>query len=94
MRIQHFIIIRDIIVLYYWCCINVNRRFIYVDIVCKGMVSYGGILSSSSLSKLVMDVSYILNIPPSKQLPGLDVKIPYFILADERIPIKAKHSIY
>ena len=71
-----------------------NRRFIYVDIVCKGRVSYGGILSSSSLSKLVMDVSYILNISPSKQLPGLDVKIPYFILVDEIIPIKVKYSTY
>ena len=62
--------------------VNENRRFIYVDIGCNGRVSEGGVWSNSSLSELLMDESNPLNLPPSKPLPGRNIKSPYFILAD------------
>ena len=62
--------------------VDENRRFIYVDIECNGRVSDGGVWSNSSLSELLMDESNPLNLPPSKQLPGRNIKNPYSILAD------------
>ena len=68
--------------------IDTNSRFIYVDIGCNGRVSDGEVWSNSSLSELLMDESNPLNIPPSKQLPGRNIKIPYFIVADRAFPLK------
>ena len=68
--------------------IDTNSRFIYVDIGCNGRVSDVGVWSNSSLSELLMDESNPLNIPPSKQLPGRNIKIPYFIVEDRSFPLK------
>ena len=85
MRDQHFTITKDITVL---ALVDANRRFMYVDIGCNGRVSDGGVWSNSSLSELLMDESNPLNIPPLKQLPGRNIKIPYFIVADQAFPLK------
>ena len=68
--------------------VDANCRFIYVDIGCNGRVSDGGVWSNSRLSELCIDESNPLNIPPSKQLPGRYIKIPYFIVADQAFPLK------
>ena len=65
--------------------VDANRRFIYVD---NGRVSDGGVWSNSSLSELLMDESNPLNIPPLKHLPGRNIKITYFIVADKAFPLK------
>ena len=68
--------------------VDANCRFIYVDIGCNGRVSEGGVCSNSSLSELLNDESNTLNIPPSRQLPGHNIKIPHFIVADQAFPLK------
>ena len=68
--------------------VDANNRFTYVDIGCNGRVSEGGVWSNSSLSELLMDESKPRNIPPSKHLPGRNIKIPYFNVADQAFPLK------
>ena len=48
--------------------------------------------SNFSLFEMFMDESNPLNIPPSKKLPGLNIKISYFIVADQAFPLKQSRN--
>ena len=68
--------------------VDANRRFIYVDIGCNGRVSDGGVYSNTSLAHYLEDITNPLNIPPPKPLPGREMAIPHFVVADDAFPLK------
>ena len=48
----------------------------------------GRVWSNYSISELLINESNRLNIPPSKQHPGRNIKIPYFIVEYQAFPLK------
>lgn len=49
---------------------DANYKLLYIDVVCKGRISDGGVFNRCSLYHAIENNS--LNIPPPRQLPGSD----------------------
>ena len=67
--------------------VDANYRFLYVDVGCNGRVSDGGVFGHCSLYQ-ELD-SNNLNIPTSKQLPGVSDELPLVLVADDAFPLKS-----
>ena len=65
---------------------DARYRFVLVDIGDSGRHSDGGIFSNSSIGKKFDNAS--LQIPPPTNLPGSDIRIPYYFAADDAFPLK------
>ncbi|KAK5648773.1 hypothetical protein RI129_003665 [Pyrocoelia pectoralis] len=63
-----------------------NYRFTLVDIGAFGSQSDGGILRNSIFGQRLEEGN--MEIPEACNLPNSDVKMPYFLLADEAFPLK------
>ena len=67
--------------------VDANYKFIYVDIGVNGRISDGGVFDSCEFSKKLSSQLNILNIPEQTCLPGTNVKVPYYLVADEAFPL-------
>ncbi len=56
-------------------------RFLYVDVGCNGRVSDGGVFRGSTLQESLEQRT--ANIPQPTPLPGTDMTMPFFVVADE-----------
>lgn len=61
-------------------------RFILVDIGVLGSHSEGELFRQSLFGQSVDDSD--LNLPDQSELPGTNIKMPYFLVADETFPLK------
>lgn len=61
-------------------------RFILVDIGSLASQSEGEIFKQSLFGQTVVDAN--LNLPDQSELPGTNIKMPYFLVADESFPLK------
>ncbi len=67
--------------------VDSNYRFIYVDVGCNGRVSDGGVFRGSTLQESLEQRT--ANIPQPTPLPGTDMTMPFFVVADEAFPLKS-----
>ena len=63
-----------------------DYKFLYVDIGCNGRVSDGGVFRGCTLQQSLEQQT--ANIPPPSPLPGSDIFLPYYVVADEAFPLK------
>lgn len=66
--------------------VDVNCRFIYVDVGAHGRMSDGGVYNNSSLSQALENNT--LNIPGLRNLPGTSDACPHVIVADDAFALK------
>ncbi|XP_055072963.2 uncharacterized protein [Misgurnus anguillicaudatus] len=66
--------------------VDSNYRFLYVDVGCNGRVSDGGVFRGTTLQESLEQRT--ANIPQSTPLPGTDIPMPFFVVADEAFPLK------
>lgn len=64
-----------------------NYRFLYVDVGCNGRVSDRGVFRGSTLQESLEQRT--ANIPQPTPLPGTDMTMPFFVVADEAFPLKS-----
>ncbi|PNF41862.1 hypothetical protein B7P43_G15795 [Cryptotermes secundus] len=57
-----------------------NYNFVLADVGCQGRISDGGIFNNSKLHAMMEDNT--LRLPVPTELPGRQMKVPYFIAAD------------
>lgn len=62
-----------------------NYNFVFADVGCQGRISDGGIFNSSKLHAMMTDNT--LSLPVPTELPGRQMKVPYFIAADSAFPL-------
>uniref|UniRef100_A0A673L854 DDE Tnp4 domain-containing protein n=1 Tax=Sinocyclocheilus rhinocerous TaxID=307959 RepID=A0A673L854_9TELE len=67
--------------------VDSNYRFLYVDVGCNGRVSDGGVFRGSTLQESLEQRT--ANIPQPTPLPGTDMSMPFFVVADEAFPLKS-----
>lgn len=67
--------------------VDSNYRFLYVDVGCNGRVSDGGVFRGSTLQESLEQRT--ANIPQPTPLPGTDMTMPFFVVADEAFPLKS-----
>lgn len=60
--------------------VDANYNFIFVDVGSQGRISDGGVFKNTKLFKKIKENS--LELPPPKELPGRQIKVPYFFVAD------------
>ncbi|KAK5648160.1 hypothetical protein RI129_003052 [Pyrocoelia pectoralis] len=60
-------------------------KFTFVDIGAYGSQSDGGVFKRSIFGQRMEQAD--MNIPPEKPLPGTNVSLPYFFVADEAFPL-------
>lgn len=60
--------------------VDANYNFIFVDVGSQGRISDGGVFKHTNLYKKLKENS--LELPPPKELPGRQIKVPYFFAAD------------
>lgn len=65
--------------------VNAEYRFITVDIGAYGKNSDGGIFRASKLGQGIINKK--LNIPPEKELFGVNFKLPHVIVSDGAFPL-------
>lgn len=65
---------------------DADKKFLTVEVGARGKQSDGGTFASSALFHL-MD-SNSLNVPPEKNLPGTNIKVPHVLIGDEAYPLK------
>ena len=66
--------------------VDVDYKFIYVDVGCQGRIGDAGVYFNSTLCTAL--VSNSLNIPQPELIPGNNVPFPYVFGADEAFPLK------
>lgn len=66
--------------------VDAQYRFIYVDVGANGKMSDGGIFDRCSLNRALEQDT--LNLPQAMPLPGGDMAVPYYMVADEAFPLK------
>ena len=64
---------------------DANYRFIFIDVGAYGKQSDGGVYDASPLKKFVDNKN---NFPPDRSIPGLEVDLPYLLVADDAYPLK------
>lgn len=57
-----------------------NYNFLFADVGCQGRISDGGVFNATKFYEMMS--TNMLNLPPSKELPGRTKKNPYFFAAD------------
>ncbi len=67
--------------------VDSNYRCLYVDVGCNGRVSDGGVFRGSTLQESLEQRT--ANIPQPTPLPGTDMTMPFFVVADEAFPLKS-----
>lgn len=64
---------------------DASHNFIFIDVGCPGSNHDGNVFRSSLLGQQLFNEQ--LNIPEYGILPGSDIKLPYFICADQAFPL-------
>ncbi|XP_068083502.1 uncharacterized protein [Anabrus simplex] len=57
-----------------------NYNFIFADVGCQGRISDGGVVRNSKLYKMLTENT--LGLPLPEELPGRQMKLPYFFVGD------------
>lgn len=65
---------------------DAEKKFVIVDVGARGKQSDGGTFASSKLCNLISNNN--LNLPPEKNLPGTNIKVPHVLIGDEAYPLK------
>lgn len=65
---------------------DAEKKFVIVDVGARGKQSDGGTFASSKLCNFISNNN--LNVPPEKNLPGTNIKVPHVLIGDEAYPLK------
>ena len=65
---------------------DAQYRFLFCDIGSQGRCSDAGVFAESELNVALQQ--NLLNIPEEQELPGTDIKFPFFLVADEAFPLR------
>ena len=57
-----------------------NYNFMFADVGCQGRISDGGIFKNSKLHNMLSE--QLLGLPLPEELPGREMKLPYFFVGD------------
>lgn len=60
--------------------VDANYNFMYADVGCQGRISDGGVFNNSKLKTMLE--SNALGLPEPQELPGRQIQVPYFFVAD------------
>ncbi len=60
--------------------VDANYNFVFADIGCQGRISDSGVFNDTQLCQMMRDNT--LGLPAPAELPGRQMKVPYFIVAD------------
>lgn len=66
--------------------VDANYNFIFADVGSQGRISDGGVFKNTQLFKKIKENS--LELPPPKELPGRQMKVPYFFAADNAFSLE------
>lgn len=66
---------------------DANKKFIAIEVGARGKQSDGGVFASSTLFNLIENNNF--NIPPPKELPNINIKVPHVLVGDEAYPLKS-----
>lgn len=65
---------------------DADKKFLTIEVGARGKQSDGGTFASSTLFYLIDNDKF--NIPPEKNLPGTNIKVPHVLIGDEAYPLK------
>lgn len=60
---------------------DAKYKFTYIDVGANGRISDGGVFNRTSFFKTLPD--HKISLPAPDLLPGREVPIPYFLVADD-----------
>lgn len=66
--------------------VDADYRFLYVDVGASGCGSDGGIFAKTNICQALEEKT--LSLPDPEPLPGGDIPVPYFIVADDAFPLR------
>lgn len=65
---------------------DADKKFLTIEVGARGKQSDGGTFASSTLFNLIDNNNF--NVPPEKNLPGTNLKVPHVLIGDEAYPLK------
>lgn len=66
--------------------VDANYKFLYCDVGSNGRVSDGGVFGKCSFFAAMNNGS--LGLPPPSSVPGLDMQLPFMLVADDAFPLR------